>query len=90
MEKFALGGIIDQSDNKPEYSVRVLTRNSEGRLSFDRMTVLGTFESVERAVQSLEENLGRELPDWQPNRAVELRTGNRGVLHPSGKEQVLP
>ena len=76
--------IIHRSDDRSEYVARTVTRNAEGALTFDGMQMIGTFPSLEEAVQGIEATLGASMNDWEPGRGVDLRLDRSGTIRPTG------
>lgn len=76
--------IIHRSDTTSDFIARTVFRNAEDKLTFDGMKLLGTFASLEEAVEAIEESI--ESPtrlEWSPDQGIEIRVES-GADRPTG------
>ena len=79
--------IVHRSDNSSNFIARTVFRNAEDKLTFDGMTLLGTFDSLDEAVQAVEESIEPATRlEWSPDQGIEIRVGT-GAASPTGTDR---
>ena len=78
--------IIHRSDNA-DFISRTIFRNAEDKLTFDGMKLLGTFASLDEAVQAVEESIESQTRlEWSPDQGIEIRVAS-GADRPTGTDR---
>ena len=79
--------VVHRSDATSNFIARTVFRNAEDKLTFDGMTLLGTFDSLDEAVEAVEESIESATRlEWNPDQGIEIRVES-GAGRPTGTER---